>query len=586
MEHLFEQSDFDSEHFYAAGASAGAADNDNDFLQVMFDDLSQETFHDYGCGDHETYKTCENDANASAGASGVTGSLVDGNSSSLSNVTAQRGKSCAISLSSMEPIYNSLGINRIKVFSKWGLNFHPSDYNGAMILRGKFLEKVRERTYALFYDILGGKINLSSGKSFRSSPWGVISDELYSIVASSVKSMVMDSCTELDNFLSEARVIDTDVGDVDCGYVRAITDHEKGDAIDRHVENFYKGLRLSIKDVWSILIKRISRNTDAEDDCGTLQKGVLYGGLKINLRLSDNYDISYVKSTFLSKIARTIYDKFRSMLNNNHRFEDGDVLCKFSWMRVYRKLFPVAEEEVRPIFEDEEKEIKKVLSGALVVLDSGDYRKLTCLEERVILKSIMNNVAKLLRSICKKIWKSIVSCPSDDSDFGGCMGSVRVRYKGEDIISGCDVSLPKLSLYYEDERLVLNLRRVFAREVRVCIWNKFFEMLKCGYTFDDHTVIDRSPWRKMSKKLLPIAKEEVRPIIERERAKINEILLESRVVISVVSDRSSATRLLSFSERVKVLERIMKSVNKKATDTFARVWVSLINMPEEKFLGK
>ncbi|WP_092486298.1 hypothetical protein [Candidatus Ichthyocystis hellenicum] len=459
-----------------------------------------------------------------------------------------------------------------KIISVWGLNIHPDDDKIILFIRRKFARDISVHFRKLFSNMLERGVVLPSGKVLSECSWGDISCELLPVAIESVEQIFKECYLELDIVLSKLRVIDVDKND-DCSCViRGVTGDEKKDLMLRVDMVMHKSLACSARSSWIYVTNNL--------------KSYVYGNLRVKFRHVDGVAILNIRRKYLCKLKSRICDKFKSMVNNKYEFGDDTIVGRFSWSRIYKKMFPVIQEEIKNIIGDEIEELKDVISRVRVMIDSGVDRKLTDVERPIVLENIMKLVYKSLRNLSKNIWDNVkASSGGNSSSVEVSMGSPNELFSGyEGRSPGYGECNYRVSFCYEDDSAISSIRKKFSSDVSKRISSKFFEMLKNGYRFSDGTVIDRSPWVYLSKRLLPIARKEIEPIMEEERLKINDVLLKAQVVVPSSGACSSMIRGLTPREISYFLGAVMKLVRVQFLSTFRRAWKKIIALPEGAIL--
>ncbi|WP_242641739.1 hypothetical protein, partial [Candidatus Ichthyocystis sparus] len=175
---------------------------------------------------------------------------------------------------------------------------------------------------------------------------------------------------------------------------------------------------------------------------------------------------------------------------------------------------------------------------------------------------------------CSKVWSDIIF--SLDESSGNVEDTVFADDSSKTVLCYSDLS-------YEDDSAILNVRKKFSYEINTCVRKKFLEMIKNKYKFDDGTVVCKSDWKHISKNMLPIARREIYPIIDRERVEIDEMLSKSRVIVSEPCGHSRSRNLTS-SEKFNIMATIMRSVHRQASHLIARVWHRVVESLDENYL--
>ncbi|WP_176695793.1 hypothetical protein [Candidatus Ichthyocystis hellenicum] len=477
-----------------------------------------------------------------------------------------------------------------KIVNMWGLNLHPEDDKLILILRKKFSSKIKEHVRNLFSDMLKTKFSLPSGKVIHKCSWSLVSNDLYTLAMESIESILEEQYVELDEILSKARIVDVTANDISSCIVRDVTDDEKNILMIRSRKLIYGRLSHSFRLSWLDITeysksagygyKEISENAD---------DGVIEGSWGVRLRYSDNIAILRARRRFSSDIVVCISSKFHEMIKNKYKFGDGTVIARVAWFRVSRKLFPIAKEEIRYILEDESKELEQIISRSRVLVNPGVYRDITDEEKQIVLENIMKLVCKKLKPLFSRSWSNVITslCRSHSDLEDGVEDEATTNYGGELSLPSSDfMSIRKerdaevaedvwgVIVRYEDDIAILNVRRKFSSEISKSVRRKFIEIIKNGYKLEDGTTIGDLPWKTVSRKLMPVAENEIAPIVEIECAKINEILLKSRVVIS----ESDFTRELTSDERSSIMKTIVKSIHKQFVAMSSIIWGDVIRL--------
>ncbi|CUT17690.1 MULTISPECIES: hypothetical protein [Candidatus Ichthyocystis] len=461
---------------------------------------------------------------------------------------------------------------RDKIVNTWGLSLHPYDDKLVFFIRKKFSVKISNHLRGLFYGMLLKKTELPSGKALCNHTWGDVSSELYPIAVKSIEPIIKEQCSELLVVFSKSRVIDANMDDEFSCIIRRVTDDEKNSLMLRADVCTNSSLMCAARSAWVSVT-------------GTSKSHVFKETLGVKLRYVDNVDILNARKKYSSKIKSKIYDKFREMIKSNHKFEDGTTIGNFSWATMSKKLLPIVRDEIKNIIDDQTNEIEKNISKARVVLDFGGDREITGKEKSVVLEHLDRLMYVALKTLSRRVWHSLVislkdnftdkdSLVADDSDVNctdnliDVINSTEVKLGNKD----CDV---RIKLCYKDDLAILNIRKRFSSEIYSYASDKFSEMIKERYKFDDGTRAGVYRWERVSKNILPIIKKGIEPIIERERIKIREMLSVSRLNVSSPDNSSGATtmtRELTPLERSIALDTTMKCVHRQVFRNFCRIW--------------
>ncbi|CUT17672.1 MULTISPECIES: hypothetical protein [Candidatus Ichthyocystis] len=469
----------------------------------------------------------------------------------------------------------------------WGVNLHPDDNKAILFIRRKFSIEIRDYLRKLFWDMLNDNTVLSSGKMLRKYSWSLVSSELFPIAMGSIKLILDEQYKKLDLILSNASILDFD-GNNDSSFItRKIKDDEKNILMVRAKSFISRRLISIVRLSWLDVAK-----TSIGYDCGATSKAEkvdLCINLGVNVRCSDVVDILNVSNKFSCNIKSKIHDKFSDIIRNKNKFDDGTAIGKFNWFRVYRKLFPIAQEEVRCILEDENKELEKTISRARVVVNSTVDREITGEEKSIIVINIMRFVHSTLKRLCKIVWDDIINSLKCDSNCSEC--NVKSSdYKENSIVDVfssaaevedlskvkvCDNSDNlKVNICYDDDLAIYRVRKDISFEINRCICNKFINFIKNNNKSSDNIIFSSCSWKDVSKSMLPIARKEINCVIEKESVKINEILLKSRVDICPydISIATKMTREITLAEISTVMKSIINSISKQVLHNLGRVW--------------
>ncbi|CUT17695.1 MULTISPECIES: hypothetical protein [Candidatus Ichthyocystis] len=504
------------------------------------------------------------------------------NVSSLVDVSSAQGELPAVSAVPMELNYASLGFRVEQIISMWGLNIHPDDDRIILFTRRSFSAKIMELLRELFSDMLEREAVLPSGRVISRCAWKDVSSELYPIAIDSIESLVEDQYSELDRIFSKVRVVDVNRDNDSFCIVREVTAAEKNDLMVRVRVIVGRGLKYSVRSSWLSVISSF-------ESYKFYRRETSVWGLK--LRYCDNSSILNTRKKYSSKIRLRVYDKFSKMISDKYTFDDGTTIGRFAWFRVSKKMYPIAMSLVKDIIDGESRELEEVISKSRVVTDYKTDREITDEEKSNVLEKIMKVVFRELKNLFGKIWLDILSSLEDD--HGGVevceeytksfeFDCTDIENKSSTDIFGIDSSAEfdahRVNLRNEDDNNISRLRSEFLSKINSCINIKFSEILekeKVG-EFDNRKITDRFSWKKMSDKLLPIAKKEIGRVMEGESVKINNILLESRMVV-YGNDGCTVDRDLTSEEISSFLGAIVKSAYEHSICESRKLWMHLIS---------
>ncbi|WP_092486308.1 hypothetical protein [Candidatus Ichthyocystis hellenicum] len=512
-------------------------------------------------------------------------------------ITEQQVESSVVHLLHPDDICGTKGREVVNI---WGVNLHPDDSDLILSVRKKYSDKIMGFIRKLFSNMLENNDVLPNGRSLSNCSWPLVSSELCPIAMESIKPILEEQYVELHEELVKVRVVDFDRDNMLPSIIRKVTDSEIGYLMIRANAFIDKGLNYSFRLAWLDVIRdsKISKSYGASKvieggGYKELSKGIPERDkkvkLEVRLRYSDSTAILNTRKRYSSKIRCKIHDKFTWMIKNKYILDDGTIVGRFSWLTLSKKLTPIAQNEVRGILSDERNVLEEIISRSRVVLDYEVDREITAEEKFIVLERTMKLVYKELKNFLGKIWLDVITFSVIDSDDIGFNVKTKSFAHMDFIGEVCSFSGYKnynlgVNICYEDDCAIFNVRRRFSSKFYKCVRSKFFEMLKSKYEFDDGTIIDTSPWKVISKKLLPIAKKEIEPILEDERKKINDILFKLRTVVPASDNCSTITRKLTFDERSRLMNNIMKSVCRQSLNLFRKIWEKIIKLPAEKYL--
>ncbi|CUT17691.1 MULTISPECIES: hypothetical protein [Candidatus Ichthyocystis] len=485
--------------------------------------------------------------------------------------TVMSGVQDGLFLCDPEPLKSDFCSSKIELGGSttvmWGLNINSDDAKIILGIRRKFSVDIRDSIRILFRSMLDRKALLPSGKVLCNSSWSVVSEDLFPIAVESVGPILECEYKELNIVLSELRVVDTNKSSNSGCFFRKITDEERICFIDRAKVFIHKRLYRSVRLVWLSVVRTSVANSYRRYKF--IYEKYTCVGSKFDIHCTDNAAILSIKKKFSSIIRSAIHSKFVDLMKIRYKFDDGTVISRVAWFRISKKLLPIAQYEVKHILEDESKELEEVISRFRVTVDYIVYRDITSQEKCIVLSNIMKIVHSSLKNISRYAWEDVVIASAGDN-----YGDVPVdNAKKSEIVNKGFIS--KVNLCYEDDRAIFNARRKFSLAMNKCITSKFREMFKEGYEFEDHTFICKTPWKKISKRLLPIAQKEVDVILQEEYVEINNMLLNSRVVFSnddgVISERNITPVEISIFMR-----STMKLVLKQMVSNFSVAWNRVI----------
>ncbi|CUT17703.1 MULTISPECIES: hypothetical protein [Candidatus Ichthyocystis] len=316
------------------------------------------------------------------------------------DLSAQYGSSAV----SSKLVYASLVIKGDRIFNRWGLNVHPDDVDVILFIRTKFSKKIKDLVRIFFSSIPNEKSKLKRNNVFDDYKWSDISGELYPIVLEHIDPIIKEEYSELEEFLSKARVVVVGRGDTSSCVIRSVTNDEKDNLMKRAVAIIHKELRSSVRSVWAAMNKISKFNFGGDFKDGEVEKSIYCG---IRLRYEDSMDIVNIKRRFLFDIKGCIVNIFSELTKTN----------KFPWRYVSKDVIPTIKKEFYPIMEKEREELDLVLLKSRAVVgdseydklpEAAKYREITYGERSEIVEFIMACVYKKAIDVAGRVWRGMI----------------------------------------------------------------------------------------------------------------------------------------------------------------------------------
>ncbi|CUT17681.1 putative coiled coil protein [Candidatus Ichthyocystis hellenicum] len=507
----------------------------------------------------------------------------------------------------------------VKIFSRdWknrlGFDLHPKDNYKISSVSRKFSIKYRNAIRYKFLTMLDEKHEFSDGTIISMIHWDKISKNLFPIAQETVRHIVDTEHGEVCRILYNARVVeDVYAFDGSSAGTRKITLDEIDTILKISTDRLYNKNRDLCSRIWRDLINNnLSKDTDyglvettkcmfpsldstlmcSSDDCDSSVNGksvknelpvvtfapVEFEGKKgkvismwgLNLHASDNKLVSFIRRKFSEKIRHHLTKLFSGMLRRRAELPSGMVLCGSSWTFISSELLPIATKSVESIVEKQYGELDAVLSNARVVNAEERYssprvRKVTDDERKKLMIRAKKLVDKSLITSIRLSWLRVVNKYSTDIGYGYKENSKGIYGSGREGRWG-------VKLRYIDNVSILNARRKFSSRIKNIVYYKFSNIVKNEYRLNDGTVIGAWAWFRVAKKLFPIAKDEVKHIIEDKIKELEKIISKARVVVDSKIDRE-----LTAEENRIVLENVMKLVFNSLKILFRKTWEDVIS---------
>ncbi|WP_092343725.1 hypothetical protein [Candidatus Ichthyocystis sparus] len=523
--------------------------------------------------------------------------------SSVINIWS-RNESLKVGSESIDLIFAAFGVDDNQIINRWGINLHPDDDSFILFMRRKLLSEIKSNIHNLFSRILENTSEFNGINIVNKHLWSSVSKELIPISLKSVESIIENYYLELDLILSRSRIIEITKRSTKSWFIeiRKITDNEKSSLMVRAKKCIDKNLKISIRLLW-ISLTRTSKYTGYgyKETSGDIDREDvdIDGSWGVKLRYNDNIAILNLRKEFSSEIKNIIYDKFYGMLKNKYKFGNNDVIGRFSWRKMSKKLLPIAQEEINLILKRERIGLETILSRSRVITGSSD-RNITNEEKSTILEKIMNLIHRGSKCLVRKAWLNVISSFDDynNSKFSEKKPDTTVSDPISDFLSSADVTdiyksqsrnaedinfLLGINLRYEDSDAIFKAKKEFLSDIRNCAHNKFCEIIKNGYKLDDGDFIYNFSWEKISNKVFPIVKKEIDTIVDRERSSMHDLLLKSRAVVFSPDESLTSTRELLPDEISSAIETITGVIYKQSREIFRLTWIDVTNLLNKTF---
>ncbi|WP_139057408.1 hypothetical protein, partial [Candidatus Ichthyocystis hellenicum] len=323
------------------------------------------------------------------------------------------------------------------------------------------------------------------------------------------------------------------------GYARTLLEDVVAVDICRIIKSFYKRLEL-YKIRSASLLGKISL---AAGDVGS-----------IKIHPYDDKIISLIVRKFSIQIKEHLGKLFRSMLKSRTVLPSGVVLRDSSWTVISSELSKIATESVEFITKKQYEELDIALSKSRVVDVKGSgsssciIRKVTDYEKKYLMICAKKIIDNRMKSHIRLSWVRMVNKSSTDIGYG-------YKEKSKDVSGSGREGKWGVKLRYSDNISILSVRRKFSCRIKDVVLDKFSSMVRGRYKFDDGTFIGLFAWFRLSKKLFPIAREEVNSILKEELEELEGVVSRALTVVD-----SGVDRELTDEERSIVLKNIMRLV--------------------------
>ncbi|CUT17678.1 MULTISPECIES: hypothetical protein [Candidatus Ichthyocystis] len=502
---------------------------------------------------------------------------------------------------------------------KWKLRLHPEDSSEFLSIKRRFYDNYKKVVNSKFCSMLKEGCKLLDGTTISAVDWDKISKNLFPVAQETVRCLVDLEHSELSRLLSNARVIENiDMSNNFYIDIRKITPEEIDRLLNISVNSVHKKNRDLFNLVWKKLISKNKKNSMSTDidfcpesissenvmpiSVSPIINSVDVGGPSftthsiqsdmpvvatmpieflgkrdkiidrwgLNLHPDDDKLISFIRRKFSSNIKDHVTMLFYGMLKDRTVLPSGIILSDYSWPFISHDLSEVAIDSVGPIVDKQYAELDTVLSKARIIdigenSDSlGTIRKVTDDEKEKIMSHARCLISKRLSVSIRSSWLSVVNKSSIEIGYG-------YREKPKDVFVGVREGSWGVKLRYIDNVSILRARRKFSSKIKCVVHDKFSSMLKNKHEFGDGTFIGASAWFRVSKKLVPIASEEVCPILKDQLEELEKIISKSRVVVGLVD------REITDEEKHTVLKNVMNLAYHSLKVSFRKVWDNVIS---------
>ncbi|WP_092486330.1 hypothetical protein [Candidatus Ichthyocystis hellenicum] len=479
----------------------------------------------------------------------------------------------------------------------WGLRLHPEDSSKILSVKSKFMDRSRKIIEDKFCEMINEKYKFLDGTVIGMYCWDKISKNLFPIAQEAVRCLVDEECIEISKLLFDVRVLENNT---DGSFVaaRKSTSEERHNILRIYTDNMHLRNRNLFCGIWSNLVNKKDVNIikkeliKSENDVFSAADHILVPPIDSDGSVASSsvqselpvvtlvpvefldkrdsiismwglglcpYDcklISSIRKKFSSKIVSNLRILFCSMIDVNMELPSGKILCgNSSWANVSSELIPIAMNSVGSIVEEHRSELDLILSKSRVI-DIDKNNKLYCVIRKVTSDEKDELMARADVFICRSLSSSITSSWVSISRNP----KVYVFRK-----------LPAVKLRRSDNVAILNTRKKYACKIKHVIHDKFSEMMKGKYKFDDGTTIGNFSWGVMSKKLFPIIKDEVNHIIDDEYKELEEKVSRARVVVGLRDYRG-----ITEEEKCVVLDNLRNLVSVALRAMSRRVWHSIV----------
>ncbi|CUT17666.1 putative membrane protein [Candidatus Ichthyocystis hellenicum] len=359
-----------------------------------------------------------------------------------------------------------------------------------------------------------------------------------------------------------------------------------------------------------ILLSKIDYSADSSFLCGIESKW------KIKLHPDDNYNISFIRSKFLSKSKLIVWGKFCSMISGQYEFSDGTHIAMVDWEEISGRLLPIAKETVSFLIDDELLEIRRVLFNARVVEDVGIFdgfcegtREATSDEKDSILRIAASDSNTQTENVLRDVWGDLIKykktsstgsfrCISSIYDLSECSNNY-------DADLGVDVDCTLLPFIVKNGSLLvltslgqgelpittetidrinyaslgnafLFIRRNFSEKIRDHIHRLLHSIFEGEITLSGGKFVSDSHWSMVSGELYRVALKSSESFVNSECVELEIFLSKSRMVDLCKNDVSSFIfRKVSDDEKNNIIKRAKVLMYRWLRICVREIWINL-----------
>ncbi|WP_092486339.1 hypothetical protein [Candidatus Ichthyocystis hellenicum] len=324
----------------------------------------------------------------------------------------------------------------------------------------------------------------------------------------------------------------------------------------------------------------------------------------VKIHPEDGCRISYIRSKFSAKSKDVVRNKFCAMLKEGYKFLDGTVIDAVDWEIISKNLFPIAQDAIRHLVDEEYAELSKFLLELRVLDDAGLFdgssagtRKATSEEIDKILRFFSNSVYGKSRSLFRLVWRDLINGTkfniSKNLDSSGEFGYFKeisaVDTTSLPLVDSGNAKVPipsvpskitntwGLNIHPDDDRLIFFIKRNILIKIKDNISRLFSSMLKRVTILPSGNFMFGSSWRLISGELFEMTKKSVEPIVEKQLVELDRILSEVRIVYVNEDDSSFCTKKVTDNEKKELMVRVEKLIDMGVKRCTRSSWLRVVD---------